>query len=296
MQLNEWMKAYPKEWIIARDEVLKVLETKSPQKIAALEKNLNRELKVRRTNRQPARERDATHSKMIQLQIKTLLLNEYYQRLSHQQLEGSKPLGFRDRWICNFLLFRRNLIRKPVSLRLFKILWPFVQQKSRLLSLLYKSGIYCFFSSELVSKLSKMIKRQGTIEIAAGDGSLSRMLQKTGAVCVATDDHSWTHHIQFPKDVENLDAIRALNKYQPTNVICCWPPPGNDFEREVFKTQSVETYVVLTSRHEFACGDWSAYRSQTEFEMKVHEEFSDLLLPPEVDPCVLVFERKVSSR
>jgi hypothetical protein len=296
VQLNEWMQAHPNEWKTARDEVLKVLETKSPQKIAAWEEKLKHEVKAITTKASHQSAHGAAHPKWVQLQIKTLLLNEYYQRLSHQHLEGSKPLSFRDRWICNFLFFRQNLTRKPVSLRLFKILWPFVQQKSRFLSLVYKSGIYCFFSSDLLSKILEKIEHGFALEIAAGDGSLSRMLQKAGVSCIATDDHSWAHRIQFPKDVENISATNALKKYQPTHVICCWPPPQNDFEKEIFKNPSVEQYIVLTSRHEFACGDWAAYRSQTQFEMKEPHELRALLLPPEIDPCVLVFERKTSLK
>lgn len=296
--LNDWMKSHPREWQIARDAVLEVIETKNPKKIAEWEQKINREQKnlAQQTHRGlPPHQAKNFGSKLIQLQIQNLLLNEYYQRLSHQHLEGSRPLSFRDRWICNFLFFRQNLARKPVSLRWFKILWPFVQQKSRFLSLVYKSGIYCFFSKSLISRIVQITRGQSTLEIAAGDGSLSRMLNNSGAKCLATDDHSWTQQIKFPEDVENLDAAAALKKHRPIHVICCWPPPGNSFEREVFKTPSVEHYIVMTSRHEFACGDWAAYRSQNDFEMRVDDELSALLLPPEVDPCVLIFERKASQ-
>jgi hypothetical protein len=74
-------------------------------------------------------------------------------------------------------------------------------------------------------------------------------------------------------------------------VICSWAPPGNSFERLVFTTPSVELYILITSREEHAAGDWNSYRSQNTFTMTEQPELSRLVLPPEIDPLVLVFRR-----
>jgi hypothetical protein len=74
-------------------------------------------------------------------------------------------------------------------------------------------------------------------------------------------------------------------------VICSWPPAGNDFEREVFRTPSVELYLVIGSRHAFASGDRQAYSQQSAFALREAPELGRLVLPPEIDPEVLVFER-----
>ena len=111
----------------------------------------------------------------------------------------------------------------------------------------------------------------------------------------ATDDQSWSRAIQFPADVEKLEATLALARYQPKVVLCAFPPPRNAFERAVFRTPSVELYVVLTTHHKFAAGDWAAYESQTDFVLRSDAEVDRLLLPPMIDPRVLVFERKPAS-
>jgi hypothetical protein len=90
-----------------------------------------------------------------------------------------------------------------------------------------------------------------------------------------------------------MDARAALAHYQPKAVLCSFPPPKNLFEQEVFRTASVDLYIVLTTKHHFAAGDWSAYQVQTEFAWHADQALAALLLPPEIDPQVLVFKRKL---
>ena len=86
-------------------------------------------------------------------------------------------------------------------------------------------------------------------------------------------------------------AAAALRERAPAVVICSWPPAGNPFEQFVFKTASVELYIVIASRSEFAAGNWAAYRGQDAFTMRLDEELSRLVLPPEIASAVYVFER-----
>jgi hypothetical protein len=133
------------------------------------------------------------------------------------------------------------------------------------------------------------------VEIAAGDGTLSRFLAARGAAIRATDDQSWSHAVTYPADVERLDAAAALSRHAPRAVLCSFPPPGNAFERKVFTTPSVELYVVVTTRHRFAAGDWGAYEAQDRFDWAEDRALSALVLPPELDPAVLVFRRKTRA-
>ena len=111
---------------------------------------------------------------------------------------------------------------------------------------------------------------------------------------VATDDHSWPE-VSFPADVVRQDARSgAPQPHRPGVVICSWPPADNDFERDVFKTPSVELYIVISSRHRFASGDWAAYEHQTDFELAEDPELTRLVLPPELDAVVYVFRRAAS--
>ena len=190
------------------------------------------------------------------------------------------------------LLFSHGLVRKPVSMTTFRLLWPLVRQRRILMPLVQPRGIYCFYSRELTRALAAEVGPRRCLEIAAGDGTLTRFLRAAGTDVRATDDHSWTQAIQFPEEVERLDARAALDRHQPQAVVCSFPPAGNDFEREVFRTASVERYLVITSAHRHAAGDWAAYQQQASFDMTADPDLSRLVLPPEVDPAVLVFRRR----
>ncbi len=84
----------------------------------------------------------------------------------------------------------------------------------------------------------------------------------------------------------------AISVHQPEVVICSWPPAGNPFERDVFKTRSVQLYVLIGSRHEFSSGNWTAYRAESGFEFVEDPALSRLVLPPELEAAVYVFRRK----
>ena len=89
--------------------------------------------------------------------------------------------------------------------------------------------------------------------------------------------------------VEGMD--RELARHRPAVVFCSFPPPGNGFERAVLRAPSVETYVTIVSRQRFAAGDWEAYQAAP-FTGGVDEGLSALVLPPEIEPAVVVLERR----
>jgi hypothetical protein len=95
--------------------------------------------------------------------------------------------------------------------------------------------------------------------------------------------------------VEKLDAVAALRAHPVPVVLCSFPPPGNGFERGIFAARTTRLYVVVTTRHRFAAGDWSAYTRTAGWTGRLDEALSQLVLPPELDPAVLVFEREATS-
>jgi hypothetical protein len=198
-------------------------------------------------------------------------------------------------WVAQRLLFARGLERKPVSLWRFRLLWPLLWQRRLLMPLVGPKGIYCFYSAPLIERLAERIGDRRCLEIAAGDGTLARFLADAGVDVVATDDHSWTQSVTFPASVLREDAETALRLHAPQVVIASWPPAGNSFERAVFETEGVELYVVIGSRHRFASGNWTAYEEQTGFTHVEDAELGRLVLPPEVEPAVHVFERRPST-
>jgi hypothetical protein len=203
---------------------------------------------------------------------------------------GRVRLGLWSGLVIQKLLFSSGLTRKPASMTAFRALWPLVFDRRKLMPLVQQKGVYCFYSAELIEELARRIGPRECLEVAAGDGTLSRFLAGAGVKARATDDFSWAHAVTFPDSVERLDAAAALKKYRPKVVVCSFPPPGNTFEQRVLADPGVELYLVLTTRHRFAAGDWAAYEASARLKLSADARLSRQLLPPEVDPAVLVFE------
>jgi hypothetical protein len=196
-------------------------------------------------------------------------------------------------FIAQKLLFYRGLERKPVSLFWFRLFWPLVWQKKRLMPLVQPRGIYCFYSRALIEALGSMIAARNCLEIGAGDGTLTRFLKNQGVRLTATDNHGWKNAVKYPEWVIELNAREALATYTPAVVICSWPPSQNDFERYVFDSPSVQLYIVIGSRHQFAFGNWKDYNRQSAFDLEEDKRLGALLLPPELEGAVYVFRRKL---
>ena len=194
--------------------------------------------------------------------------------------------------IAQKLLFRRDLERKAVSRTLFRIFWPMLPQRRLLMPLVQPKGIWCFYTKPLIAELARLVDGRACLEIGAGDGTLTRLLQEAGVEITATDNHSWTESIRFPDFVLKQDAQSALAKRQPEVVICSWPPAGNSFEQHVFRTASVQLYVVIGSASEHSSGNWATYRQQTTFDHVEDAHLARLLIPPEVQHAVHVFRRR----
>lgn len=204
---------------------------------------------------------------------------------------GTVRLGLVQGTIAQRLLFRRDLERRPVNRTLFRLVWPLLTQRRRIMPLVRKRGIYCFYSSALVRALARIIDGRQALEIAAGDGTLTTFLRERGVAITATDDHSWSREIDYPEHVVDMDAATALRHHRPEVVVCSWPPVGNAFEAAVFRTPSVQTYVVIGASSQ-GTGSWDAYRAQTDFDVVEDARLAALVLPPEHTATVLVFTRR----
>lgn len=197
-----------------------------------------------------------------------------------------------DGTILQKLLFKQAFERKPVSLGVFNLFWRLVINKKILMPLVNKKGIYCFYSKALIKELGALIGDKKCLEIAAGDGTLTRFLNEQNTQCTATDDYSWKHYIEYPAFVEKADAKTALQKYSPEVVLCSWPVPKNPYEKHVFKTDSVELYIVIGTKSSASTGDFEAYHNAGQFTMELNERLSKLILPPSGEHAVYIFRRK----
>jgi hypothetical protein len=281
--LDELVSAYPRIWQSVQREVGELLTAQGSGALPAY---------VAGAGRRTARSGTAAE---LEQEVRRRMVAEAVRRVGLSaatgQTEGTVRFNRFSGTIAQRLLFRTGLERKPVSLLWFRLLWPLVGQRRFLMPLVEPQGIYCFFSRQLIRALRDLIGDRSCLEIAAGDGTLSRFLAAEGVDVTATDDHSWSARVSVPPDVERQEAREALRRRAPEVVVCSWPPAANSFERHVFTTSSVQLYVVIASRHEFASGDWDAYRRQTGFAFAEVPELSRLVLPPELDCGVYVFRR-----
>jgi hypothetical protein len=275
--LKEMREAYPEDWAKVQKEIADVVNTGDVTDLKAYVQRVS-------TGRGKSE---------IQRAMAVEALRKVCVSAATGVTKGKVRFNLVNGWLAQRLLFKgKGLQRKPVSLAAFSVVWPLLTQKRFLMPLVEPKGIYCFYSRRLIKELAHEIGDRKALEIAAGDGTLSRFLRTEGVDITPTDDHSWNHAIDFPDDVEDHDAVSALREHQPQVVICSWPPAGNRFEEHVFQTPSVDLYVVISSQHAFASGNWDAYERQTEFTYEQDETLSRLVLPPELEGAVYVFRRR----
>jgi len=298
--LDELMARYPAEWRAVGAALVRATATGRPEALEALVREALaaaapwRE-RVARSHANPAVLAEAL-PRLAAARLTRLAVERTLLAAAAGQASGTVRLGRLAGLLVQALLFRRGLDRKPASLTAFRLLWPLVPGRRRLMPLVQPRGIYCFYSRALVRELARLLSGRGEVlELGAGDGTLARFLAAEGLPVRATDDGSWRHAIDYPPEVERLGAAAALERHRPRAVLCAFPPPGNAFERRVLAAPHVERYLVVTSRHRHAAGDWDAYEGQRDFDWRVDERLSRLVLPPELDPAVLVFERRAPT-
>lgn len=294
---QELRTAFPEEWDVMEAQLQRALVERDPARLHELLRPATRQSREPRGWGGALRKQDAraTARAAVRQRMAALAIERYALAAATGRSPDRMRFNLFNGLLAQRLLFRRGFERKPVSLFWFKILWPLVWQKRLLMPLVERKGIYCFYSRAFVRRVAALAAGRRCLEIAAGDGTLTRFLRDAGVAVTATDDHSWRDRIDFPADVERLDAVSALRRHGPQVVLCSWPPASNAFEREVFRCASVEVYLVIASIHRFASGNWGDYDSQQAFTMERRPDLGRLLLPPELGCEVLLFRRKESS-
>jgi hypothetical protein len=289
--LAEVRERYPQEWAQVQHEIAAVLERGDLEAIKAYASVVATPPQVRA--RPGVSAEQALISALVCQRLAAGALKQMGVAAATGVTDGTLRFGLFSGFLAQRLLFRGGgLERKPASLPWFRLLWPLVGQKRYLMPLVEPRGIYCFYSGALVQRLAELIDGRPCVEIAAGDGTLARFLREAGTDVVATDDYSWRTTRRVITDVVQQDARSALRERGPEVVLCSWPPAGNAFERWVFQTPSVDTYVVVASRSESAAGNWADYRGQDAFAFSEAPDLSRLVLPPETEPAVYVFRRR----
>lgn len=229
---------------------------------------------------------------IIKSRIAIKFLEKVNFSIQTNEYSGKVRFNLWDGLILQKLLFKKGLERKLVSVKKFKLVWPFIIKKKILMPLVNAKGIYCFYSKELVREFKKLIGDSSCLEIGAGDGVLTQFLINEEINCIATDNYSWDNYIKYPSFVKRLDGKSALEKYKTDTVICSWPPPENNFEKHVFSSNSVKLYIVIGTKNKLYSGNHKVYETQENFTMELNEKLSSLILPPSKDNAVYIFRRK----
>jgi len=185
-----------------------------------------------------------------------------------------------------------GLRRKPVDLDEYRRVWPRVTQQAFLMPLVNKKGIYCFYTRALVQALAALIAGRRCVELGAGDGTLSRFLNAAGCAVKATDNHSWSAVIDYPDEVENLDAASALRAYRPQVALASWPDPDNTWEEAVFQSRGLECYIVLGSSVPGVTGNPKTYAAQNGWVRQERPDWAALVVPEELHSAVWVFTKR----
>jgi hypothetical protein len=291
--LNELCAEYPDEWERVQGELGTVLAQGRPEALQAYLKRLSMQGPAPEGGR--GKSTESAVRNIIRYRMAHSAVKQHCIAIATGIESGKVRFNLLNGFVAQKLLFADGLERKPVSMFWFRMLWPLIWQKRLLMPLVQPEGIYCFYSRQLIAALVEKIGTRPCIEIAAGDGTLTRFLAQQGVQIKASDDYSWEHAVRYPEQVARLDAKEALRLHAPEVVVCSWPPAGNNFERQIFRTRTVQLYIAINSRHRFASGNWGDYQQQSAFSIEEDRALSRLVLPPELDAGVYLFRRKPGS-
>jgi len=144
-----------------------------------------------------------------------------------------------------------------------------------------KQPLFEIYTQEYIEKLADAlcsdVKKYGyaegnlltILEVGAGAGKLTHFLQKKieekfkGKVkIIATDSGKLEINPAFPKEtpVEKMDYKDALEKYNPTIVLCSWLPRGEDWTEDFRKNNNVKEYILIGEDDFGSCGKpWETF-------------------------------------
>ena len=91
-------------------------------------------------------------------------------------------------------------------------------------------------ASKIVDCLERVESRNPILEIMAGNGKLTQFLQPfVERRIIATDAKTRRSDIAHPKWVEKLDALEAVERYEPALVLVSWEPFYSDIGVKIAK-------------------------------------------------------------
>lgn len=124
-----------------------------------------------------------------------------------------------------------------------------------------RHGLYCFPTEELCSFLQARIGGRSAIEIGSGHGALAKALGIPATDNRQQEEPAMRAHyaaigqptVPYGEHVEKLDAVAAVQKYQPEVVVACWVTHRFDSQRsQAGGSQSgVDEAAIIASCDEY---------------------------------------------
>lgn len=233
---------------------------------------------------------------VVKAQMTLLAIEQFCDVLSGRA--GVKP-RLRDVMAMNLLLLARLKSGHVFSAEGFDRVWSWIKDPIWAASELQRQGVWSVPTQDLSEKMAGLCQGRRVLELGAGNGLLCHSLKRQGVDITAVDDESWSLGGKSIRargvEVLRMDATQALKQFSPEVVICSWAPVGNSFERDIFRTKSVQTYLAILSRHSFASGNWGAYKDQKAFNCSTSEPLNSLIRPIEIEQQLLIFRRNASD-
>ncbi|MFD1419057.1 hypothetical protein [Companilactobacillus keshanensis] len=126
-------------------------------------------------------------------------------------------------------------------------------------------GYWATVTEDFMRIWSELYPDTKYLELMAGNGYISRGFKNFGVESICTDDLSWAKQSQTGLktlvDVENLDAITALEKYQKDidAVVLAWSPDREEIDYDILqlvRRAGIKLFVIgekdgATNSHKF---------------------------------------------
>ena len=136
------------------------------------------------------------------------------------------------------------------------------------------------FVRELAHVMNTVLKETGNegpiLEVMSGDGRLSDFLtQWIERRIIVTDAKSDRYNIAYPKHIERIDALMAIDRHSPSLVIVCWEPQWSMTAIDIVKRGVPVVWIGNPDK----CGhpgifDIPHLRRRTRYALSRHDRFA----------------------
>jgi len=292
--LAELRKLFPEAWQIVYAELSALARQQDPARVAEDLTLVHQEWLTLQPDCHALREKysQVLAEKCGQCLMRKIALEQYCRALQQQTLKTAGLSGLRDRLLVRLLILPLATARQALPFRLHRMAWRLLRNPGAAAAMLMQAGCYLIAPAELIESLRTRIGSRQVLEIGAGRGTLALLLGRAGVDVTAVDDFSWAGTVPMGKEVLQMEGREELARFKPQVVVCCWPPPGNTFEQEIFLPPEVQEYIVIISRHRHASGNHQAYARAKGFRcIQATGLLAGLLLPSEAESVLYIFTR-----